>query len=304
MAAVSITAEREKEFEFSEPIVQAGLQIMVRSGSDEIKGSEELPGKRIGTAPGSTAAAFLRTIDAQIHEFGTIKYAAFALLDKTVDAIVYDAPVLLHYAAQAGKGRVQVIGPLLQKEDYGIVFPQNMTLTAEPGVIGGVYWNADSTRMPTRMHSFYLRNMYHRNVLKDPGGISLANVPIDLTKIEVTIYFLSTREDHIAPWRSTYAGTQLVSGPVRFVLGASGHIAGVINPPSATRYGYWTGGALAVDPAGWLERAEYHSGSWWTDWTKWISRHGGGQVSARQPGSGKLAAIEDAPGSYVKVRDA
>jgi ABC-type amino acid transport substrate-binding protein len=128
IAAVSITAEREKEFEFSAPILQAGLQIMVRSGSDEIKGPEELPGKRIGTAPGSTAAAFLRTIDAQIQEFATIKYAAFALLDNTVDAIVYDAPVLLHYAAQAGKGRVQVIGPLLQKEDYGIVFPQNSPL--------------------------------------------------------------------------------------------------------------------------------------------------------------------------------
>jgi glutamine transport system substrate-binding protein len=128
IAAVSITAEREKEFEFSEPILHAGLQIMVRSGSDGIKGPEDLPGKRIGTAPGSTAAAFLRTIDAQIHEFGTIKYAAFALLDNNVDAIVYDAPVLRHYAAHAGRGHVQVIGPLLQKEDYGIVFPQNSTL--------------------------------------------------------------------------------------------------------------------------------------------------------------------------------
>jgi polar amino acid transport system substrate-binding protein len=108
--------------------LQAGLQIMVRSGSDGIKGPEDLPGKRIGTAPGSTASAFLRTIDAQIHEFATIKYAAFALRDNNVDAIVYDAPVLLHYAAHAGRGRVQVIGPLLQKEDYGIVFPQGSPL--------------------------------------------------------------------------------------------------------------------------------------------------------------------------------
>jgi polyhydroxyalkanoate synthase len=194
---------------------------------------------------------------------------------------------------------------LLRENDLiWFFFVNNYLMGREPAAFDLLYWNSDSTRMPARMHSFYLRNMYHRNVLKDPGGISLADVPINLNKIEVPVYFLSTREDHIAPWRSTYAGTQLVSGPVRFVLGASGHIAGVINPPSANKYGYWTGGALSVDPAGWLERAEYHSGSWWTDWSKWISRYGGGQVSARQPGSGKLAAIEDAPGSYVKVRDA
>jgi polyhydroxyalkanoate synthase len=154
------------------------------------------------------------------------------------------------------------------------------------------------------MNSFYLRNMYHRNVLKDAGGITLADVPIDLRNIEVPTYFLSTREDHIAPWRSTYAGTQLVSGPVRFVLGASGHIAGVINPPSANKYGYWTNKALPADPETWLAAADYQAGSWWTDWNKWIARHGGGKVPARQPGSGELAAIEDAPGSYVQVRSA
>ena len=116
------------------------------------------------------------------------------------------------------------------------------------------------------------------------------------------MYFLSTREDHIAPWRSTYAGTQLVSGPIDFVLGASGHIAGVINPPSADKYGYWTGKTLPADPEAWLNGATYHQGSWWTHWTKWIARHGGGQIAARQPGDGKLAPIEDAPGSYVQVR--
>ena len=158
--------------------------------------------------------------------------------------------------------------------------------------------------MPATMQSYYLRNMYHRNVLKNPGGINLANVPIDLRKIDVPVYFLSTREDHIAPWRSTYAGTQLVSGPVRFVLGASGHVAGVINPPSANKYGYWTNETLPAEPETWLNGATYHQGSWWTDWAKWIARHGGGQVPARQPGSGKLAAIEDAPGSYVSVRAA
>jgi polyhydroxyalkanoate synthase len=144
--------------------------------------------------------------------------------------------------------------------------------------------------------------MYHKNLLKDPGGINLANVAIDLRKINVPIYFLSTREDHIAPWASTYAGARLVSGPVRFVLGASGHVAGVINPPSANKYGYWTQEGLPPDPESWLGGAAYHAGSWWTDWTKWIARHGGEQVSARHPEQGGLPIIEDAPGSYVKVR--
>jgi polyhydroxyalkanoate synthase len=183
-------------------------------------------------------------------------------------------------------------------------FINNYLLGRSPAAFDILYWNSDATRMPAKMQSYYLRNMYFRNVLKNAGGINLANVPIDLRKISVPVYFLSTREDHIAPWRSTYAGTQLVSGPARFVLGASGHVAGVINPPSANKYGYWTNEKLSAEPETWLKGATYHEGSWWTDWAAWIAGHGGGQVSARQPGSGKLAAIEDAPGSYVKVRAA
>jgi poly[(R)-3-hydroxyalkanoate] polymerase subunit PhaC len=180
----------------------------------------------------------------------------------------------------------------------------NYLLGRSPAAFDILYWNSDATRMPARMQSYYLRNMYHRNVLKNAGGINLANVPIDLRKIDVPIYFLSTREDHIAPWHTTYAGTQLVSGPVRFILGASGHVAGVINPPSANKYGYWTNETLPAEPEAWLKGATYHEGSWWTDWAAWIAGHGGGQVPSREPGSGQLAAIEDAPGSYVKVRAA
>jgi len=180
----------------------------------------------------------------------------------------------------------------------------NYLLGRRPAAFDILYWNSDATRMPARMQSYYLRNMYLKNVLKNAGGINLANVPIDLRKINVPLYFLSTREDHIAPWRSTYAGTQLVSGPVRFILGASGHVAGVINPPSANKYGYWTNEKLSAEPETWLKGATYHEGSWWTDWAAWIGSHGNGQVPARQPGSGQLAAIEDAPGSYVKVRAA
>ena len=178
----------------------------------------------------------------------------------------------------------------------------NYLLGRDPAAFDLLYWNSDATRMPARMQSFYLRNMYHRNILKNAGEITLANVPIDLRKIDVPIYFLSTREDHIAPWRSIYSGSQLVSGPVRFVLGASGHVAGVINPPSANKYGYWTSKSTSADPETWLNGATFHEGSWWTDWAKWIAHYGGGQVPAREPGSHELAAIEDAPGSYVRVR--
>jgi polyhydroxyalkanoate synthase len=178
----------------------------------------------------------------------------------------------------------------------------NYLLGRGPAPFDILYWNSDTTRMPATMQSYYLRNMYHRNVLKNAGGITLANVPIDLRKIDIPLYFLSTREDHIAPWRSTFAGTQLVSGPVRFVLGASGHVAGVINPPSANKYGYWINEKQSAGPETWLEAATYHQGSWWTDWAAWIANYGGGQVSSRVPGCGELAAIESAPGSYVKVR--
>ncbi len=115
-------------------------------------------------------------------------------------------------------------------------------------------------------------------------------------------YFLSTREDHIAPWRSTYKGTQLLAGPKRFVLAASGHIAGVVNPPEGGKYGHWVGTELPPDPAAWFRGATEMAGSWWPDWHRWVSGHGAEMAPARKPGSGKLKPIEDAPGSYVRVK--
>jgi polyhydroxyalkanoate synthase len=185
-------------------------------------------------------------------------------------------------------------------------FINNYLLGKDPFPFDLLYWNSDSTRMPAAMHRFYLRSMYEHNLLCEPGGITLLDTPIDLGKIKVPAYFLSTIEDHIAPWRSTYAGTQLLKGDKRFVLGGSGHIAGVINPPRSDRlkYGYWTNanGALPADPNEWLRAAERHEGSWWPDWERWISSLDDEQVPARIPGDGKLAVIEDAPGSYVRQR--
>ena len=178
----------------------------------------------------------------------------------------------------------------------------NYLLGKDPFPFDLLYWNADSTRMPAAMHSFYLRNMYQENLLVKPGGIELAGVPIDLSKIKTPAFMLSTKEDHIAPWDSTYAATQLFSGPVKFALAASGHIAGVINPPAAKKYCYWTSPKNPEAPDDWLAGAEEHPGSWWPNWAKWVGKYGGGKVPARAPGEGKLKVIEDAPGSYVRVR--
>ena len=177
----------------------------------------------------------------------------------------------------------------------------NYLMGKDPFPFDLLYWNSDSTRMPREMHSAYLRDMYQDNRLREPGGITLDGVPIDLSSIDVPVYILSTREDHIAPWKSTYVATSLYSGPIRFVLAMSGHIAGVVNPPSANKYGYFTG-EVAETPDAWLEAAASHEGSWWPDWDAWVSEHDGGETPAREPGAGALPVIEDAPGRYVKVR--
>jgi poly[(R)-3-hydroxyalkanoate] polymerase subunit PhaC len=177
----------------------------------------------------------------------------------------------------------------------------NYLLGKEPLPFDLLYWNADSTRMPAAMHSFYLRKMYQENLLVAPGGITLGGVPLDLRRIKTPSFLLSTREDHIAPWRSTYAATQLYSGPVKFVLSASGHIAGVVNPPGS-KYGHWENAANPPTPEEWLAGATQRPDSWWPLWEKWVAHYAGGEVAARRSGDGGLTPIEDAPGSYVKLR--
>jgi polyhydroxyalkanoate synthase len=181
-------------------------------------------------------------------------------------------------------------------------YVNNYLLGKEPMAFDLLYWNSDSTRMPARMHSTYLRTMYHENRFKEPGGFTVRGIPIDIRQIDTPAYFISTEEDHIAPWKSTYLGARLFSGPVRFVLGKSGHIAGVVNPPAAKKYGYYTGPAPVADAEQWYTQTEAHEGSWWPDWNNWVLAYAGDKVSARQPGAGKLSAIEEAPGSYVRVK--
>jgi polyhydroxyalkanoate synthase len=178
----------------------------------------------------------------------------------------------------------------------------NYLLGNDPFPFDLLYWNSDATRMPARMHSFYLRNMYQANLLAKPEGITLDGVALDLTKIKTPSYFLSTREDHIAPWRSTYKGTQMLSGEKRFVLAASGHIAGVVNPPEGGKYNHWVNEALPPSPQDWLDGATELAGSWWPDWNRWVTARAPALVPARIPGEGGVAALEDAPGSYVQVK--
>jgi polyhydroxyalkanoate synthase len=178
----------------------------------------------------------------------------------------------------------------------------NYLLGKDPFPFDLLYWNSDSTRMPAAMHSFYLRQMYQKNLLAKPGGITIAGVPIHLEKLDTPSYLLSTREDHIAPWKSTYAATHIYKGAVRFVLAASGHIAGVVNPPSKQKYSHWVCNSLPETPEAWFEKAKEKPGSWWTDWVEWIAPFSGAKVPARKVGAGKLKPIEAAPGSYVKVK--
>ena len=180
----------------------------------------------------------------------------------------------------------------------------NYLMGKDPFPFDLLYWNADATRMPAAMHSYYLRNMYQKNLLCQPGGIVLDNVPIDLRNIRIPVYIQAGKEDHIAPVRSVYKATQLFSGPVRFMLAGSGHIAGVVNPPRNKKYQHWLNETTKNPPtlAEWQAGAKEFPGSWWNDWDKWLSALSGPKVPARVPGTAGLPAIEDAPGSYVKVR--
>ncbi len=166
-----------------------------------------------------------------------------------------------------------------------------------------LYWNSDSTNLPGPMYCWYLRNTYLENNLKVPGKLTVCGEPVNLGLIKAPVYLYGSREDHIVPWKGAYASTAIFKGKKRFVLGASGHIAGVINPPKANKRSHWLNDKLPATPEAWLEGATEVPGSWWTDWAAWLAPLAGKQVSApRSPGSRKHKAIEPAPGRYVKQK--
>ncbi len=165
-----------------------------------------------------------------------------------------------------------------------------------------LYWNGDNTRLTRACHSQYLDDMYLNNNLVKPGAITLNDTPLDLRKIDIPTYIQAAHTDHICPWKSVYKDTWNFSGPKRFMLAGSGHIAGVVNPPSAKKYNHWLNDELPHDADEWLDGATSVVGSWWDDWHKWLSKKSGPKVKARDPLNGPLDIIEDAPGSYVKIR--
>ncbi|MEY4491051.1 MAG: Poly-beta-hydroxybutyrate polymerase [Pseudomonadota bacterium] len=168
-----------------------------------------------------------------------------------------------------------------------------------------LYWNSDSTNLPGRMYAWYLRNTYLENNLIKPGKATVCGEKIDLRKVDIPVYFYGSREDHIVPIGGAYASTQVFPGKKRFVMGASGHIAGVINPPAAKKRCYWTGSETSFpkDVDQWIGKAKEHAGSWWGDWSGWLKSHAGKQIAAPKVyGKGKYKAIENAPGRYVKAR--
>lgn len=174
----------------------------------------------------------------------------------------------------------------------------NYLLGKEPPAFDLLYWNADGTRMTRDAHSFYLRNTYLENNLIKPNKIVLKGVPIDLSQIHQDIYAVGTQQDHIVPWKSAWRITQLASGKARFALGGSGHIAGIINPPSKAK-GYWTNNKRVKSADRWFESAEHHDGSWWTDWVDWLKPRSGDQGAPPKMGSKAYAPLAPAPGTYV-----
>ncbi len=203
-------------------------------------------------------------------------------------------------------GRMSTVFNMLRPKD--LIWPyivNNYMLGKKPPAFDLLYWNQDSTRMPPANHSFYLREFYHENKLSR-GKLIIDNVQLDLGSVRIPVFQLATREDHISPARSVFTGAKLFGGPVEFILAGSGHIAGVISPPGKTKYPYWRNRRPLSHPEcntldQWIAGAEEIKDSWWPHWSKWLQQFSGGKVKARVPGA-KLGTIEDAPGSYVKVK--
>jgi polyhydroxyalkanoate synthase len=181
----------------------------------------------------------------------------------------------------------------------------NYLLGEEPPPFDLLHWNSDTTNLPASWHRDYLENLYKANKLAEKGGISVAGTPVDIDRVKTPTYVQAGREDHIAPPQSVWKIMDHFAGPKRFVLAGSGHIAGVVNPPAAHKYQYWVNEKDAPTLDAFVAAAQEHKGSWWPDWLAWLKKQDGGMVKAegaRIPGGGKLKAIEDAPGSYVKAR--
>jgi len=263
---------------------------------------------------------------------GTLLGAALAVMaakgDETVESATFLAAMLdfsetgqiglfVDEASVAAREATIGDGGILPGTDLAFVFSSlrandliwpyvvnNYLLGGRPAAFDLLYWNADSTNLPGPMYCYYLRSTYLENKLRVPNALTNCGVPVDLGKVRLPMFGLATREDHIVPWRSAYRTLQLLGGEDKtFVLGASGHIAGVVNPASKNRRSHWVGSAYPEDADAWLTQAAEHKGSWWPRWSKWLDEHGGGKRKApARAGNAKYKPIESAPGRYVRRR--
>jgi polyhydroxyalkanoate synthase len=263
-----------------------------------------------GTLLGS-ALAVLAAKEEQLVASATFLAAMLDFSDPGQIGIFVDPAAVATREATIGQGGILPGSELafvfssLRAND--LVWPyvvNNYLLGEAPAAFDILYWNADSTNLPGPMYCYYLRNTYLENRLREPGALTNCGVPVDLGKVALPTFVLATREDHIVPWQSAYRTVGLLGGEDKtFVLGASGHVAGVVNPPTKNRRSYWLGLSHPADPQVWLEKAEEKKGSWWPVWSQWLARHAGGRRRAPEaPGSVQYKPIEAAPGRYVRQR--
>jgi polyhydroxyalkanoate synthase len=260
-----------------------------------------------GTLLASTLAYMSATND---HRIASASFLAAQVdFSKAGDLLVFidDAQLKSLEEMMAEHGyldgsRMAAVFNMLRPRD--LIWPyvvNNYLLGKKPFPFDLLFWNSDSTRLPGANHAFYLREFYQLNRLAK-GELMLGGIKLDLSKVPIPIYELATKEDHIAPAESVFLGSKLFGGPVRFVMAGSGHIAGVVNPPAKKKYQFWSG-APAPTLQEWIANAKEEAGSWWPDWASWLATLSGSKVPARDPLSGPLKVIEDAPGSFVRSHD-
>ncbi|MGE4350985.1 MAG: PHA/PHB synthase family protein [Bdellovibrionales bacterium] len=295
--------------------VTAAQEVKKLTGSDDIN----VIAYCIGGTLVATMLAWLAVLDEDKKPAGMPKINSATYLTTLID---FESPGDI--SVFIDEDQVRMLEEMMEKEGY---LPASMMATSfsmlrsndliwsfvinnylmgkEPFPFDLLSWNTDSTNLPAKMQSYYLRNMYIENNLIKPNKLVMKGTPINLCKIETPTFSLSTMEDHIAPWKSTYASTQIYSGPVTFCLSGSGHIAGVVNPPAKKKYGYWTNETrpYPAAPDDWFKGSTKHEGSWWPYWVEWVKQYSGDMVpSADRDPAKNPNVIEDAPGSYVKVR--
>ena len=278
----------------------------------EISGSSTINalGFCVGGTILATAAAALAARDERPLESLTLMTTLLDFAEPGMIGVFVDEPAVRLREQTIGQGgllkgkELATTFSFLRPNDLVWNYYVNNYLKGEqPVAFDLLYWNSDSTNLPGPMYAWYLRHLYLLNELKIPDRLVCAGQPIDLRRINVPTYVFGAKEDHIVLWNAAYDGARLLEGPVRFVLGASGHIAGAINPATKNKRSYWTGPIPGVDAPTWLEQASEHPGSWWNDWTNWLAAHRGNMIPApSEQGSRRHPPLEAAPGSYVKVR--